>query len=123
VVALLVLLAFWALATVADRVLRGALDRARLDETAASFVRTLTRFTITVVAILTALGELGIDTTSILASLGVMGLTLGFAAQDTLGNVISGLFIFWDRPFVIGDLGWSPPTAACSPSRTAWLPA
>lgn len=104
VVAVLVLLAFWALARLADRVLRSALERARLDETAASFVRTLTRFTITVVAILTALGELGIDTTSILASLGVMGLTLGFAAQDTLANVISGLFIFWDRPFVIGDL-------------------
>jgi small conductance mechanosensitive channel len=39
-----------------------------------------------------------------LASLGIAGLTLGFAAKDTLSNVISGLFIFWDRPFVVGDL-------------------
>lgn len=103
-VAVLVLLVFWGLAKFTDRVLRAALDRARLDQTAASFIRTLTRFTITVVAALTALSELGIDTTSILASLGVMGLTFGFAAQDTLANVISGLFIFWDRPFVLGDL-------------------
>jgi small conductance mechanosensitive channel len=34
----------------------------------------------------------------------VAGPTLGFAARDTLSNVISGLFIFWDRPFVVGDL-------------------
>lgn len=53
---------------------------------------------------MTALDQLGIDTTSILASLGVMGLTIGFAAQNTLSNLISGIFIFWDRPFVIGDL-------------------
>ena len=44
------------------------------------------------------------DTGSLLASLGVAGLTIGFAAKDALSNVIAGLFIFWDRPFVIGDL-------------------
>ena len=31
-------------------------------------------------------------------------MTLGLAAQDTPSNIISGLLIFWDRPFVIGDL-------------------
>ena len=50
-----------------------------------------------------ALGKVGINTASILTSLGVAGLTIGFAAKDALSNMISGIFIFWDRPFVIGD--------------------
>jgi small conductance mechanosensitive channel len=33
-----------------------------------------------------------------------VGLTIGFAARDALSNLISGLLIFLDRPFVIGDL-------------------
>lgn len=52
---------------------------------------------------MTALGKVGINTASILTSLGVAGLTIGFAAKDALSNMISGIFIFWDRPFVIGD--------------------
>ena len=35
---------------------------------------------------------------------GIAGLTIGFAARDALSNLISGILIFWDRPFVIGDL-------------------
>lgn len=86
------------------RVLTEVFERAKLDTTAATFITTVTRFALGVVGTLTALNQLGVDTTSVLASLGVMGLTIGFAAQNTLSNVISGIFIFWDRPFVIGDL-------------------
>ena len=64
----------------------------------------MTRFALVIVGLLMALNQLGVDTTSILARLDVLGLTLGFAAQNSLSNVISGLFIFWDRPFVLGDL-------------------
>jgi small-conductance mechanosensitive channel len=37
------------------------------------------------------------------AGLGVAGLALGFAAQDSVANVISGILIFWDKPFIVGD--------------------
>jgi small-conductance mechanosensitive channel len=33
----------------------------------------------------------------------VAGIALGFAAQDSVANVISGIMIFWDKPFVVGD--------------------
>jgi small conductance mechanosensitive channel len=90
----------WVVSGIMDRVFK----RANLDRTAATFIKTVTRFSLTVIGALMALSQFGIDTTSVLASLGVMGLTIGFAAQNTLSNVISGIFIFWDRPFVIGDL-------------------
>ncbi|MGD2028246.1 MAG: mechanosensitive ion channel family protein, partial [Anaerolineales bacterium] len=38
------------------------------------------------------------------ASIGIAGVTIGFAARDAFSNLISGLLIFLDRPFVIGDL-------------------
>ena len=76
----------------------------RFDETLATLLVQFVQLVIWLAVILTIGDALGIDTKAILTSLGVLGLTLGFAAQDTLGNVISGFFILLDRPFVIGDL-------------------
>ena len=44
------------------------------------------------------------DITSLIAGLGIAGIALGFAAKDTLSNIVAGIFIFWDKPFYIGDL-------------------
>ncbi|MGM0556497.1 MAG: mechanosensitive ion channel family protein [Myxococcota bacterium] len=104
VTAVLVLVVYVLLWFVIDRVLKVVFDRTRLDATASSFVRTLVRYIFLTIAVISALGQIGVNTTSILTSLGIVGLTIGFAAKDTLSNIISGLFIFWDRPFVIGDL-------------------
>jgi small conductance mechanosensitive channel len=78
--------------------------RFKLDKTLSEFALTVIRYAVLTLGVISALGELGINTASMLASLGVVGLTVGFAAKDTLSNLISGIFIFWDRPFVIGDL-------------------
>jgi small conductance mechanosensitive channel len=104
VTAVLVLVVYFGIWFIIDRVLKLVFDRTRLDATASSFVRTLVRYVFLTIAVISALGQVGVDTTSILTSLGIVGLTVGFAAKDTLSNIISGLFIFWDRPFVIGDL-------------------
>ncbi len=40
----------------------------------------------------------------LLEGIGIVGIALGFAAKDTLSNIIAGFFLFWDKPFVIGDL-------------------
>ncbi|MBZ0263457.1 mechanosensitive ion channel family protein [bacterium] len=78
--------------------------KTKLDTTAASFILTVLKYAIVSIGVISALGKIGVNTISILTSLGVAGLTLGFAAKDALSNMISGVFIFWDRPFVIGDL-------------------
>ena len=49
------------------------------------------------------LGIWGIDGTAWLASAGVVGIAVGFAAQDTLANLISGISIVGDAPYKIGD--------------------
>jgi small conductance mechanosensitive channel len=50
-----------------------------------------------------ALGQLGVNVTAALAGVGIAGIAIGFAAQDSVANVISGIMIFWDKPFVVGD--------------------
>jgi len=75
-----------------------------VDATTRSFLETALKYVLLTVGLVSALTAVGVNTSSLLASLGIAGLTLGFAARDALSNLISGLLIFWDRPFVIGDL-------------------
>lgn len=44
-----------------------------------------------------------IDMTAWLASAGIIGIAVGFAAKDTLANLFSGVFIMADAPYKIGD--------------------
>lgn len=83
---------------------RPALQRARLDETASIFILMVLKYSLLAIGAVNALNAAGINTTAFLASLGIAGLTIGFAARDAFSNLISGFLIFLDRPFVIGDL-------------------
>ena len=50
-----------------------------------------------------ALKEVGFDVTGLLASLGIGGVVLALAAQDTASNLFSGIVILFDKPFAVGD--------------------
>lgn len=71
--------------------------------------RTIPVFDMTVKLLLVGLGAYiflmiwGINPTAWLASAGVIGIAVGFAAKDTLANLISGLSIVADTPYKIGD--------------------
>jgi small conductance mechanosensitive channel len=78
--------------------------RVKLERTVTGFLLIAVKYIILVFGAITALQQLGINVTSIIAGLGIAGLSLGFAAKDVLANVIAGIFLFWDKPFVIGDL-------------------
>ena len=67
-------------------------------------MRALIKTVFLTIAVLAGLNAAGIQTGTLLASAGVLSLTLGFALKDTLSNVISGFLIFLDRPFTINDL-------------------
>ena len=62
-----------------------------------------------------ALDFLGVNIMPFIASAGVIGIAVGFAAKDTLSNLISGVLLIVDRPFEIGDrieLWQAPPGSA-----------
>ncbi len=75
-----------------------------LDDVMLPLFEKLGMVVIFIVAMILLLNLFGIDVTMLLAGMGVLGLVIAFAAQDTLGNFISGMFLLTDRPFKIGDL-------------------
>ena len=68
-----------------------------------NFVRNVTGKICWIVLLVVVLGKLGIDIAPIVAGLGVTGFILGFAFQESLGNLASGLMIALNEPFKIGD--------------------
>jgi small conductance mechanosensitive channel len=103
-VAIVILVAFWGVYRATRPALTALFQRAGLHEKLTQLlVRSLYRFTLLVFALVMAASQLGINVGAALAGIGVVGLAVGFAAQDSLANTIAGLVIFWDKPFVVGD--------------------
>lgn len=99
-----VIVTYFILWKITEKILNNSLKRFNIEKTLSNFLTNLVMAIISILALITISIIFGINTASILASLGVFGLAIGFAAQDILSNIISGLFIFWDKPFVIDDL-------------------
>jgi small-conductance mechanosensitive channel len=53
--------------------------------------------------VIVILSHFGVNVTALTASLGIAGLALSLAAQDTLSDAISGFIILIDQPFRVGD--------------------
>lgn len=64
----------------------------------------LERYTIYFIGFIIILREIGIDTSAILASAGVLGLAIGFGAQNTVKDFISGFFLIFDGLIMVDDV-------------------
>ncbi|MFT5658037.1 MAG: MscS family membrane protein [Gammaproteobacteria bacterium] len=63
----------------------------------------IANITIFIFAIYIIFSAWDVDMTAWLASAGIVGIAVGFAAKDTLANLFSGVFILADAPYKIGD--------------------
>jgi small-conductance mechanosensitive channel len=63
----------------------------------------LTIILIIVLSVYVVFSAWNVDMTAWLASAGIVGIAIGFAAKDTLANLFSGVFIMADAPYKIGD--------------------
>ncbi|WP_248623635.1 MULTISPECIES: mechanosensitive ion channel family protein [Cobetia] len=79
------------------------LQRKSMDEAAAGFVGQIAYAILVVMVLLTALDQVGVDTTSMIAALGAAGLAIGLALQSSLSNLASGFLLITLRPFKKGD--------------------
>ena len=79
------------------------------------FIR-FSNFIIYTVAVIIALDLLGINVVPFIAGAGVAGIAIGFAAKDTLSNLIAGILLIIDRPFEVGDRieVWTAPAGSAT---------
>ncbi len=77
--------------------------KANVDPILVKFMGSVTYAVLLMLVIISALGKLGINTTSFVAVVGAAGLAIGFAFQGTLGNLASGVMLIFFRPFKAGD--------------------
>jgi small conductance mechanosensitive channel len=88
----------------AARGARSVMTRAsHSDMTMVPVVSATVRYAILIIVFVAALGQLGVQTTSVLAVLGAAGLAVGLALQGTLANIAAGIMLLWLRPFRVGD--------------------
>lgn len=86
-----------------DWVRRGLRATRRIDPTVAPVLSAVVRYSILIFVAVTALGQLGVQTTSLLAIIGAAGIAIGLALQGTLSNIAAGIMLLWLRPFAEGD--------------------
>ncbi|MPY69981.1 MAG: mechanosensitive ion channel [Alphaproteobacteria bacterium] len=102
--ALAILVAGFIVAGWAKGATRRALDRSgKLDETVKPFIANTVRYAILIFVLVAVLAQFGVQTASLIAALGTIGLAIGLALQGTLSNVAAGLMLLFLRPFRAGE--------------------
>src|SRR5262245_12229445 len=97
--AIAILVVFWLSWRFSRPFLARILKQAGLDHALAGMVLNVSRFALGTLVMIMAISQIGINVGAALAGLVVVGLTIGFAAKDSLSNIMAGFLILWDKPF------------------------
>jgi small conductance mechanosensitive channel len=104
VAALVILIAGWVVAGWSTRAVSSAANRSgKLDATLAPLFAKVTRIFVLAVTAVMALDKVGVDTTSIIAFMGAMGIAVGLALKDTISDLASGIVLLVLRPIGVGE--------------------
>lgn len=77
--------------------------RRQRTETIGSVLRSVASFAVFTVAFTMVLGELGLDLGPILASAGILGVAVGFGAQNLIKDFLTGIFMILEDQYGVGD--------------------
>ncbi len=85
------------------KLLKRSLNRYEVDPSLATFFRSIIKFVLNSLLIVSIIALLGFPTTSFIAVLSAAGLAIGLALQGSLANFAGGVLILFFKPFKIGD--------------------
>ncbi len=102
--AIVILLAGWWAAQRMAKVTGFVMRRSPgIDDTLKPLVVSVVKNTVRLLTVVAALGNFGVETSSLIAVFGAAGLAVGLALQGTLTNVAAGVMLLVLRPFQLGD--------------------
>lgn len=102
--AVLIFLAGRFIAHFVSRQFKRILVKRQVEPTLISFTATLVRYVILIFTLVAVLGQLGVQTASLVAVIGAAGLAVGLALQGSLSNFAAGVLLIVFRPFKAGEL-------------------
>lgn len=79
-------------------------DDSKIDKSIVILIQRTVSNTIWIIGLVFALNNVGIEIGALLAGLGIGGVAIAFASQDTIKNFLGGITLFIDHPFRIGDI-------------------
>ncbi|MCY3918219.1 MAG: mechanosensitive ion channel family protein [Chloroflexi bacterium] len=82
---------------------RAAQTDTKMDDQLVPIIRTSLRVGVLALGGLFVLSNLGVNVAALFAGVGLLGLGVALAAQDTVKNFFGGVTVFADKPFQIGD--------------------
>jgi small-conductance mechanosensitive channel len=103
---IIVVISILIIAVLVSKIVTNTLRRSlkdKLSKEHLEVVNKVAHYTITIIAVVSVLPIIGIQTSGLLVAGGIVGLVIGFASQSIVGNLISGLFLMIERPITIGD--------------------
>lgn len=98
-----IVLAGWLIIKLLMRTADRLLDRSKALAPVKMYIRSALQVFLWFLLALMLAGTLGVEVTSIIAMLSVVGLAVSLALQNTLGNLAGGLVLLVAKPFVVGD--------------------
>ncbi len=102
--AVILLVVGYVVAGLAERSVYAGLGHVHgFDETLRHFFSKIVRYAILILVVIMVLGQFGVQTASIIAAIGAIGLAIGLALQGTLQNIAAGIMLLALRPFRIGE--------------------
>ena len=105
VIAVVILLLGWLAIKVIDALVRKAILRGKAKNALfVNFACAVVSKVCWAILLVTVAGRLGVNVGPLIAGLGVTGFILGFAFQESLGNLASGMMIAINEPFKVGDV-------------------
>jgi len=98
----LTLILGFAVARLAARGIGRALQR-RVNAQQTMLAKRLSFYGVMSLVLISFLGQLGIDLSVLLGAAGILTIAIGFASQTSASNLVSGLFLMAEQPFVVDD--------------------
>lgn len=83
---------------------RSSRGRDKRKDTIINLSKNIFKYLILILVVLEILKLYGVDTTSIIASLGIFAAVIGLAFQDILKDLLAGISIIFDNKFAVGDM-------------------
>ena len=103
--AALILVVGWLVIKLIDALVRKALMRGKAKQTLfINFACSVVTKVCWAVLLIMVAGRLGVNVAPLIAGLGATGFIIGFACQESLGNLASGMMIAINEPFKVGDV-------------------